>query len=172
VRENLSSYFCRPRAGLGGISSYLLPTDFHSKREAQENNESINLDRILDDMAKKTVGFRLAVIDAAFPFRIIVRDHASRDLTATTVAAAEGDVIVLFSHSGAEQSMDRLSPADKDPNSLFIRVLLKEMVKPGVPIKRVIRNIQIEVRRLAESVGRKQSPMLYDQAAGDFFFNP
>jgi hypothetical protein len=46
------------------------------------------------------------------------------------------------------------------------------MVKPGVPVDRVLRNVRSEVVRLAKSVGREQTPALYDQAVGDFFFRP
>ena len=62
-----------------------------------------------------------------------------------------------------------INTTDRDSNGVFIRVLLKEMVKPGVPVDRVLRNVRSEVVRLAKPVGREQTPALYDQAVGDFF---
>jgi hypothetical protein len=46
------------------------------------------------------------------------------------------------------------------------------MRKPGVPVDRVLRNVRNEVVRLSKSVGHEQTPALYDQAVGDFYFTP
>jgi hypothetical protein len=47
---------------------------------------------------------------------------------------------------------------------------VKEMMKPGVSVDRVLRNVRTEVVRLAKSVGHEQIPALYDQAIGEFYF--
>jgi len=47
---------------------------------------------------------------------------------------------------------------------------LKEMSKTGIPVDRVLRNVRNEVVNLAKSVGHEQTPALYDQAVGEFFF--
>jgi hypothetical protein len=46
------------------------------------------------------------------------------------------------------------------------------MEKPGVSVDRVLRTVRTEVARLARSVGHEQTPALYDQSLGDFFFKP
>jgi hypothetical protein len=76
----------------------------------------------------------------------------------------------MFSAGAGEQALDRLGPADQEKNGLFTRVLLREMIKPGIPVDRVLRNVRAEVVKLASSVGREQTPALYDQAVGDFYF--
>jgi len=154
-----------------GGSNYLLPTDIHSEGEDQIKDESIQLQRVLDDMREKSVGFMLAVVDACRdnPFRDIGRAFGSRGLAATTASSGQ---MIVYSAGAGEKAMDKLAPTDKDPNGVFTRVFLKEMVKPGVPVDRVLRNVRSEVVRLAKSVGREQTPALYDQAVGDFFFKP
>ena len=67
-------------------------------------------------------------------------------------------------------SLFNLKASDKDKNGLFTRILLKEMSKPGIPVDRVLRNVRNEVVTLAKSVGHEQTPALYDQAVGEFFF--
>jgi len=51
-------------------------------------------------------------------------------------------------------------------------VLLREMTRPGQSVDRVLRSVRNEVVRLARSVGHEQTPALYDQAIGEFFFAP
>jgi hypothetical protein len=51
-------------------------------------------------------------------------------------------------------------------------VFLREMLTPGLPVDRVLRNVRQEVARLARSVGTEQVPALYDQALGEFVFRP
>jgi hypothetical protein len=46
------------------------------------------------------------------------------------------------------------------------------MLKPKTSIDRVMRNVRQEVVQLAKSVGKEQTPALYDQAVGDFYFKP
>lgn len=154
-----------------GGSNYLLPTDIRSEGEDQVKDESIQLQRVLDDMREKSVGFMLAVVDACRdnPFRDIGRAFGSRGLAATTASSGQ---MIVYSAGAGEKAMDKLAPTDRDPNGVFTRVFLKEMVKPGVPVDRVLRNVRSEVVRLAKSVGREQTPALYDQAVGDFFFRP
>jgi hypothetical protein len=46
------------------------------------------------------------------------------------------------------------------------------MLKPKTSIDRVMRNVRQDVVQLAKSVGKEQTPALYDQAVGDFYFKP
>jgi len=80
--------------------------------------------------------------------------------------------VVLFSAGAGQEALDRLSDGDPDPNGIFTRVLLKEMRKPGVPIRDVLDNVREEVVRLAQGVGRDQMPAMYEQALGleHFYF--
>jgi hypothetical protein len=63
-----------------------------------------------------------------------------------------------------------LGDNDKEKNGLFTRIFVKEMIKPGLSVDRVLRNVRNEVVRLARSVGHEQTPALYDQAIGEFYF--
>lgn len=63
-----------------------------------------------------------------------------------------------------------MGSADRERNGLFTRVLLKEIAKPGVTVDRILRNVRNDVVSMARSVGHEQTPALYDQAVGDFYF--
>ena len=154
-----------------GTTNYLLPVDIAGQNEEQVRDEAIQMQRILDDMQERRTGFLLMIVDACRdnPFKVAGRTLGGRGLAPT--AAATGQM-VIFSAGTGQQALDKLGADDKEPNGLFTRLFLREMEKPGVSVDRVLRTVRTEVARLARSVGHEQTPALYDQSLGDFFFKP
>ena len=152
-----------------GAANYLLPVDIAGESEEQIRDESIQLQRVLDDMSEKKAKFTLAMIDACRdnPFRTASRNIGGRGLAPTTAATGQ---MVIFSAGAGQQALDKLGPADKNRNGLFTRIFLKEMQKPGVSIDKVVRNVRNEVVGMAKSVGHEQVPAIYDQVVGEFYF--
>ena len=155
-------------AQIGG-TNYLLPVDLAGEDEEQVKDESIPLQRLLDDMQDQKVRFALALIDACRdnPFKGRGRNIGTRGLAPTS--AADGQMII-FSAGTGQQALDRISQADRSPNGLFTRVFLQEMKKPGVPVHETLRKVRADVVRIAKSVNHQQTPAIYDQAVGNFFF--
>ena len=154
-----------------GNSNYLLPVDLGSDSADQVRDESIELQRVHDDIAEQKTKFALAVIDACRdnPFKQTGRAIGGRGLAPTTAATGQ---MVMFSAGAGQQALDKLGQTDSSPNGLFTRVFLDEMKKPGIPVDRVLRNVRQRVVTLARSVGHEQVPALYDQAIGEFYFKP
>lgn len=154
-----------------GGANYLLPTDIRGDSEDQVRDEALPLQRVLDDLQDQKAKFSLAIIDACRnnPFKGAGRSIGGRGLTVTTAATGQ---MVLYSAGAGQQALDSLGPEDRNPNGVFTRVLLKEMVKPGIPADRVLRNVRDEVVRMAQGIGQDQVPALYDQALGEFYFRP
>ncbi len=154
-----------------GAANYLLPTDIKGDHEEQVKDEGIQLQKVLDDLQEKKTKFALAVIDACRdnPFKGQGRAIGGRGLAPTTAATGQ---MIMFSAGSGQQALDKLGSNDKEKNGLFTRIFLKEMVKPGVSVDRVLRNVRNEVVTLAKGVGHEQTPALYDQAIGEFYFVP
>jgi len=154
-----------------GNSNYLLPIDLGIDSADQVRDESIELQRVLDDLAEQKTKFALAVIDACRdnPFKQIGRAIGGRGLAPTTAATGQ---MVMFSAGAGQQALDNLGEKDKGKNGLFTRIFLEEMQQQGVSVDRVLRNVRQRVVDLARSVGHEQVPALYDQAVGDFYFLP
>ena len=152
-----------------GAANYLLPVDVKGEGEDQIKDDAILLQRVLDDMEEKKTKFALAVIDACRdnPFKGKGRALGGRGLAPTTAATGQ---MIMFSAGSGQQALDRLGDNDKEKNGLFTRIFVKEMLKPGLSVDRVLRNVRNEVVRLAKSVGHEQTPALYDQAIGEFYF--
>lgn len=154
-----------------GAANYLLPTDIRADHEEQVKDEAIPLQRILDDLNERKAKFALAVVDACRdnPFQSKGRSIGGRGLAPTSAATGQ---MVMYSAGAGQQALDRLGPNDRERNGLFTRVLLREMLLPGQSVDRVLRNVRNEVVKLARGVGHEQTPALYDQAIGEFFFAP
>ncbi|MDP2809734.1 MAG: caspase family protein [Rhodocyclaceae bacterium] len=163
-------YFSGHGVQLGG-ANYLLPIDIAGENEEQVKDEALPLQRVLDDLQEQKARFSLAIIDACRnnPFKGAGRSIGGRGLAPTSAATGQ---MVLFAAGANQQALDRLGPNDREANGLFTRVLLRQMVQPGVPVDRVLRGVRDEVVRLAKSVNHEQVPALYDQSIGDFFFRP
>lgn len=152
-----------------GNANYLLPIDVQGDQEDQVKDDAILLQKVLDDLEEKKTKFALAVIDACRdnPFKGKGRAIGGRGLAPTSAATGQ---MIMFSAGSGQQALDRLGDNDKEKNGLFTRILVKEMTKPGLSVDRVLRNVRNEVVRLARSVGHEQTPALYDQAIGEFYF--
>jgi len=153
-----------------GNANYLLPTDIKGESPEEVKDDAILLQRFLDDMQDKKAKFTLAVVDACRdnPFSGPgTRSVGTRGLAPTNPATGQ---MVMYSAGAGQRAIDKLGKDDLEKNGLFTRTFVKEMLKPGISVDRVLRNVRDEVVEKAKSVGLEQNPALYDQSVGDFYF--
>jgi hypothetical protein len=152
-------------------NNYMIPVDTAGENPDQLKDDSVSLQRVLDDMQDQKARFTLAIVDACRdnPFKSNGRALRTRGLA--PVMAADGQA-VLYSAGAGQEALDNLGPRDKDPNGVFTRVLIKEMRTPGLSFDQVIHDIRNQVVQLAKSVDHTQTPGYYSQFTGDFFFIP
>jgi uncharacterized caspase-like protein len=152
-----------------GSANYLLPVDIRADDAASVRDESIPLQRVLDDLADAKARLALTIIDACRdnPFRGSGRAIGGRGLAPPSAATGQ---MVMFSAGVGQQAMDKLGPGDDSPNGLFTRVLLKHVQRKGITVDRIMRDIRSEVVDLAKSAGHDQVPAIYDQVVGDYYF--
>jgi hypothetical protein len=152
-------------------NNYMIPVDTAGENPDQLKDDSISLQRVLDDMQDQKARFTLAIIDACRdnPFRSNGRALRTRGLA--PVMAADGQA-VLYSAGAGQEALDNLGPRDRDPNGVFTRVLIREMKMPGLSFDQVIHDVRNQVVQLARSVDHTQTPGYYSQFTGDFYFIP
>lgn len=152
-------------------TNYLLPTDVGAQNEDQVKDDALSLSSILEGLRERKPRFTLAIVDACRdnPFASTGRAIGGRGLTG--VAGASGQMVIYAAGEG-QKALDRLGNADTVRNGLFTRVFLKEIAKPGVPIRDVLYRVRDEVATLAEGVKHEQVPAVYDQVRGTFYFLP
>jgi uncharacterized protein (DUF2147 family) len=76
----------------------------------------------------------------------------------------------LYSAGRGEAALDRLYDGDRNPNSVFTRVLLPALTRADLDLPGLAVEVREEVRRLAESAGHAQSPAYYDETRGGRIF--
>jgi hypothetical protein len=93
----------------------------------------------------------------------------TRSLEPTSAGSGQ---IILYSAGSGQTALDNLGPSDKVVNSVFTRALLKHMPNPNYSVDQVLRQTRMEVIDMARRAGYDQTPALYDESTGEFFFNP
>ena len=154
-------------------ANYLIPRDVPDLSEAGEQllrDESIGLNRLLDDLREKHPRVSFLIVDAcrANPFA----DRRGRSACATRgLGRAEPPKgsFVMYSAGTGQEALDRLSEADADPNSVYTRALLPLLTAPGLSLSDIAKKVKGGVRDLAALAGRDQTPAYYDEIIGDFY---
>ena len=76
-------------------------------------------------------------------------------------------MFAIYSAGFNQRALDRLSdPADRDPNSVFTRVFLNQLKRPGQHLLDLGENVREEVAALAAREGHVQVPAILNQIRG------
>ncbi len=156
--------------------NFLLPADVPAVFEGQEElikDSAFAADRIIDRIRERGARTVVAVLDACRnnPFERPGGRSVSGTRGLAQMTPAEG-VFVVFSAGAKQEAIDRLSDTDENPNSVFTRVFQKQLTVPGLPLDQMVKRTRLEVRELARTIGREQTPAYYDQIVGDVVFKP
>ena len=155
--------------------NYLLPTDVPEVREGQEElirDSSFPADRIIDRLQGRGVRTSVLVLDACRnnPFERSGGRGLKGSGGLAAMTPAEG-VFIMFSAGAKQTALDRLSNTDRASNSVFTRNLIHRLAEPDLTLVQIAKRLQIEVKQLAASVGRDQTPAYYDQVVGEIVLN-
>ena len=159
-------YFAGHGVTLGG-GNYLLPSDVPSVASGQESllaRTSLSEDDIVADIQARGVRVAVVVLDACRnnPFKRTGQRSVGGARGLGQMEAARG-VFKLYSAGIGQAALDSLGRDDPNPNSVFTRVLVPELAKPGLDLTGMAKEVGKEVLRLASTVGHEQQPAYYDQ---------
>lgn len=167
-------YFAGHGIALQG-TNYLIPADIPAIEPGQEmlaRSRSIaeaDLSAALRDKGARVV---VMVIDACrdnpFPKSGTRSVGLARGLTRTE--PADG-VFSLYAAGAGQQALDRLPGDDPNPNSVFTRIFVQQLKKPGLNLIDLGESVRDEVAKLAESVPHKQVPAYYNEVRGARFLS-
>ena len=79
---------------------------------------------------------------------------------------------MLYSAASRQAALDELGPDDASSTSVYTRVLIEKLRKPGLTLSQIAREVRVDVAALAVTVGRVQSPAYYDELNDEFIINP
>lgn len=163
-------------------SNYLLPGDVPSPVDAQGRrlptrafrDAAFNAAEVLSSFQQRGAGTVIAIFDAC---REPFDDEGKRSLGLTRGGLAEmrgspQGTFIVFSAGAKQLALDRLSPNDPNPNSVFTRSLIPLLKVPGQSLQRMAKELQPVVRDLAQTVDHVQTPAYYDEISGDYYLVP
>lgn len=175
--DDTAVFFFAGHGVADGGTNYLLPADM-PRLDTTENprlsRNAIDANEVLAEIRARGVNLALVILDACRddPFA----HDGTRGGRAITRGLAriqpEQGAFVIYSAGVGQTALDRLAPADPDPNSVFTRKFRPILETPGLPLVEIAKRTQVEVRALAETVRHPQAPAYYDQVIGQFYFKP
>ncbi len=154
--------------------NYLLSTDAVYGEDQGLPESTPSLQALMERWARRGPRFSIAIVDACrdnpFPARTRSLTGAmTRSLEPTSAGSGQ---VILYSAGSGQTALDNLGPGDTVVNSVFTRALLKHMPNPSYSVDQVLRQTRMEVIDMARRAGYEQTPALYDESTGEFFFNP
>lgn len=154
--------------------NYLLPTDIIAPADGETDlvvSESIALSELLDRVRATGARTTIAIIDACRnnPFKTVTGRNIGQSRGLARIAAPEG-TFVMYSAGAGQLALDGLNETDTNKNSVFTRLLLPKLDRPGLELRSLISELRVEVRDLAKTQNHAQFPAYYDELLGDFYF--
>ena len=168
-------YFAGHGIALGG-GNYILPADIPPAEQGQESriaNQSLAEADIVASLQEKGTRISIVVLDACRdnPFKRPGVRSVGLDRGLARMPEAKG-LFSLYSAGFGQTALDRLSDDDKNPNSVFTRVLVPLLTKPGLNLDDLAFEVKEEVAKLAETTPdhHDQIPAAYNQIVGGRVF--
>lgn len=157
-------FFSGHGVAIGG-RNYLLPIDMigGTAQESVVKRLAIDAGEMVREIRKREPRYVFAILDACRnnPFESIGKSIGlSRGLARMEPVAGE---FILFAAGPGEEALDRLRNDDPAQTSVFTRVLLQHLERPGLSIQDIAFETKVGVRELARTIGREQFPEPFDR---------
>ena len=156
--------------------NYLMPTDVPNVSEGQRNllrTEGFLADDITERLRERGAATTVMVLDACRnnPFKAGPGRSIGQSRGLSRMDTRRG-MFVMFSAGAGQEALDRLGPDDVHPNSVFTRLFIDLVKRPDLDLIDVAKELQVEVPKLAASIGHEQLPAYYDQIPGPDLSRP
>ena len=150
--------------------NYILPTDVPNVQSGQETllaRTSLGENDIVSDLQGRGVRVAVVVLDACRnnPFKRRGTQAIGGERGCVRSDPVQG-VFSIYSAGIGQAALDRLDDADTNPNSVFTRVLVPALGRPGLDLGGLAVEVREEVARLAGTIGHIQRPAYYDETIG------
>jgi formylglycine-generating enzyme required for sulfatase activity len=162
-------FFSGHGVAIGG-ANYILPADTPDVEADQETRlarAALAEHDIVTDLQARGVRITVVVLDACRtnPFRRTGAKGVGGEKGLAPPPPVQG-VFSIYAAGAGQAARDRLSDDDHNPNSVFTRVLIPALTKPGVDLTALAFDVREEVARIAKQAGYEQRPAYYDETIG------
>jgi Caspase domain/MacB-like periplasmic core domain len=162
-------FFSGHGLALDGVN-YILPADVPDIAVGQETSlkaEAVSEQYIISELTGRGVRVAVVVLDACRtnPFSRSGAKGVGGEKGLAPPPQVKG-VFSLYAARGGQAARDRLYDGDPSPNSVFSRVLVPALARPGIDLATLAIEVREEVARVAQSAGYDQQPAYYDETSG------
>jgi formylglycine-generating enzyme required for sulfatase activity len=162
-------FFSGHGVSLGG-ANYILPADIPDVEADQESRlarTALAEHDIVSDLQARGVRVAVVVLDACRtnPFARAGSKGVGGERGLAPPPQVRG-VFSLYAAASGQAARDRLSDDDRNPNSVFSRVLVPALTQPGLDLTALAFDVREEVARVAKTAGYVQEPSYYDGTIG------
>lgn len=179
-KDDVLFYFAGHGVSENG-QNYLLPTDIPqitANLRHSLTKEAFTEEEVIALIQSKGANASILIIDACRnnPFPKEGGRSVGRSVGLSRSTAPKG-TFILYSAGRGQEALDRLGDDDTNPNSVFTRMLLPQLTKPGLDLVKLAKGLRVEVEALAATAdapyqGHNQFPSYYDEMRGNFIFMP
>src|SRR5262245_532382 len=158
--------------------NYLVPTDVPAASagaEGRVRGASIAEGDVIAEIQRRGARVAVMVLDACRnnPFPSTAGRSIGNTRGLADAKPARG-VFTIYSAGIGQEALDRLEPNDLNPNSVFTRVFVEQLVRPGLHIGELAVEVREKVAEIAlkakntrgEPEPHEQTPAYYDQTVG------
>lgn len=159
--------------------NYLLPTDAPRPDRVDKDGlklESFALMPLIERIRATGSNVQIVIVDACRdnPYaqsgtRAIGRSGGLVEPGRRPVKG-QGGFFIMFSAGFGQTAADRLNDNDREPTSVYTRLLLSKIGVEGKPITDLAREVREDVEALAATVHHEQRPAYYDELSGPLFY--
>jgi formylglycine-generating enzyme required for sulfatase activity len=162
-------FFSGHGVALDGVN-YILPADMPDIAAGQETGlkgEALSEPYIVQELTGRGVRVAVVVLDACRtnPFSRPGGKGVGAGKGLVAPPQAQG-VFSLYAAGSGQEALDRLYDGDRSPNSVFSRVLVPALTRPGIDLATLAIEVREEVARIAKTAGYAQRPAYYDETIG------
>jgi formylglycine-generating enzyme required for sulfatase activity len=162
-------FFSGHGVSMGG-ANYILPADVPNVEADQETRlarVALSEHDLVLDLQSRGVRVAVVVLDACRtnPFARPGAKGVGGERGLAPPPPVKG-VFSLYAASAGQAARDRLSDGDRNPNSVFSRVLVPALTKPDLDLTALAFDVREEVARVAKAAGYVQEPAYYDGTIG------
>jgi phosphate transport system substrate-binding protein len=162
-------FFSGHGLALDGVN-YILPADVPDIAVGQETSlkaEALSEQYIISELSGRGVRVAVVVLDACRtnPFSRSGAKGVGGEKGLAPPPQVKG-VFSLYAARSGQAARDRLYDGDPSPNSVFSRVLVPALARPGIDLATLAIEVREEVARVAQSAGYDQQPAYYDETIG------
>lgn len=173
-KDDIGMFFFAGHGVAFSGANYLLPSDIPEPRgsgraeEGRLAEQAISEATVIEHITGAGARVALVVLDACRENPLQGADRRSVGWTRGLAQSAPArGVFSIYSAGFGQAALDRLGVADRNPNSVFVRVFTEKVRTPGLDLKEVATQTRSGVVELAHSIGHDQFPAYYDQLIGD-----